>query len=183
MPPQITSFEPFARPPDSFREPRQGDLILFSQILTVRNEGRHEVAAANFAKRGGKVLSQEAIAPTDIDMHPMLTHVAAEKPDALYMPIFVAAAAQILRQSADVPGFEHTTLVGGGSLAAAAFIEAAGPRVVGFHICMSDISVDALGKDYPAFVEKYKKTYGEGPISNGHANSYDAAVMVFKAVE
>jgi hypothetical protein len=42
MPPQITSFEPHARPPDSFRKPRQGDLILFSQISSIRNEGRHE---------------------------------------------------------------------------------------------------------------------------------------------
>jgi hypothetical protein len=42
MPPQITSFEPHARPPDSFRKPRQRDLILFSQISSIRNEGRHE---------------------------------------------------------------------------------------------------------------------------------------------
>src|ERR1700739_4651487 len=42
MPPQITSFEPHARQPDSFRKPRQGDLILFSQISSIRNEGRHE---------------------------------------------------------------------------------------------------------------------------------------------
>src|SRR5579872_6166779 len=42
MPPQITSFEPHARPPDSFRKPCQGDLILFSQISSIRNEGRHE---------------------------------------------------------------------------------------------------------------------------------------------
>ena len=39
---QITSFEPHARPPNSFRKPRQGDLILFSQISSIRNEGRHE---------------------------------------------------------------------------------------------------------------------------------------------
>jgi hypothetical protein len=43
MPPQITSFEPRARPADSFRKPRQGDLILFSQISSIRNEGRHEM--------------------------------------------------------------------------------------------------------------------------------------------
>ena len=141
------------------------------------------VAAANFTKLGGKVLSQEAIAPTDIDMHPVLTRVASEKPDALYLPIFVAAAAQMLRQSKEVVGLEHTTLVGGGSLAASAFIEAVGPSVVGFHICMSDISPETLGKGYPAFVEKYKKMYGEGPISNGHANSYDATYIVFKAIE
>src|SRR6202035_2182644 len=47
MPPQITSFEPHARQPDSFRKPRQGDLILFSQISSIRNEGRHEGAVIN----------------------------------------------------------------------------------------------------------------------------------------
>ena len=32
-----------ARPTSKFfRKPRQGDLILFSQISSIRNEGRHE---------------------------------------------------------------------------------------------------------------------------------------------
>jgi len=75
----------------------------YAQQLTV-------VTARNFARLGGKVASQEAIAPTDIDMHPVLTRVAAEKPDALYIPVFVAAAAQILRQSKETPGLEHTTV-------------------------------------------------------------------------
>src|ERR1700683_1671436 len=42
MPSQITSFDPHARPPDSFRKSRPSDWILFSQILSIRNEGRHE---------------------------------------------------------------------------------------------------------------------------------------------
>jgi hypothetical protein len=49
MPPQITSFEPHARPPDSFRKQRQGDLIFFSQILSIRNDGRREGHAAKRA--------------------------------------------------------------------------------------------------------------------------------------
>jgi ABC-type branched-subunit amino acid transport system substrate-binding protein len=65
---------------------------------------------------GGKVLSAEAIAPTDVDMHPVLTKIAAERPDVIYMPIFVAAAAQMLRQCKEVTGLEHVTMVGGGSL-------------------------------------------------------------------
>src|ERR1700733_5605229 len=47
MPPQKTSFEPHARQPDSFRKPRQGDLILFSQISSIRNEGRHELVGTS----------------------------------------------------------------------------------------------------------------------------------------
>src|ERR1700749_3300306 len=63
MPPQKTSFEPHARPPDSFRKPRQGDLILFSQISSIRNEGRHEVGAsigleAGYTQMGAGIASR-----------------------------------------------------------------------------------------------------------------------------
>ncbi|WP_428486502.1 branched-chain amino acid ABC transporter substrate-binding protein [Rhodopila sp.] len=140
------------------------------------------VMAANFTKLGGKVVAQEAIAPTDVDMHPLLSDIAAAKPDVLYMPIFVAAAAQILRQSKDTPGLDHTTLIGGGSLAAPDFIEAAGPAVVGFRIGYPDVSADSMGKGYPDFLEKYKTMFGEAPISGYNANSYDAAMMALKAI-
>ncbi len=140
------------------------------------------VMAKSFGGLGGKVLSIEAIAPTDVDMHPVLAKIAAEKPDVIYMPIFVAAAAQMLRQSKEISGLEHTTLVGGGSLAAAQFIEASGPAVIGFHICYPDVSVDTMGKGYPAFVEEYTKAYGEAPISGYHANAFDAAEMAIKAI-
>lgn len=141
------------------------------------------VTAANFARLGGTVVAQEAVAPTDVDMHPLLSDIAAKKPDVLYAPVFVAAAAQILRQAKDTPGLDHTVMIGGGSLAAPDFLEAAGPSVVGFRICYPDVSIDTMGKGYPKFLEEYKKAYGEAPTSGYHANSYDAAMMAIKAIE
>jgi branched-chain amino acid transport system substrate-binding protein len=141
------------------------------------------VMAKNFAELGGKVLPTEAVAPTDVDMHPVLTRIATEKPDAIYMPIFVAAAAQLLRQSKEVPGLEKTTLIGGGSLMAPEFIQAAGPSIVGFRICYPDVSPDALGKGYPKMVAEYTKVFGEAPISGFHANAYDAAEIAIRAIE
>jgi branched-chain amino acid transport system substrate-binding protein len=141
------------------------------------------VMGKNFTSMGGKVLSQEAVAPTDVDMHPLLTRIATEKPDVLYFPVFVAAGAQILRQAKTTPGLDKTVLLGGSSLMAADFIEAAKDAAVGFHFTYPDVSDNALGKGYPAFVEKYKKAYGEGPVSGFHANAYDAAVLVFNAVQ
>ena len=73
--------------------------------------------------------------------------------------------------------------MGGGSLLSADFIEAAGPSVVGFRIGYPDLSPDAMGKDYPKFVEEYKKAYGEAPISGYHANAYDGAMLAIKAIE
>ena len=142
-----------------------------------------QVFADNFKAMGGKVLSQEAIAPTDVDMHPVLTRIASEKPDMVYFPVFTAAAAQILRQAKETPGLEKTKLMGGGSLLSADFIEAAGPAVVGFIIGYPDLSPEAMGKNYPKFVEAYKKAYGEAPISGYHANAYDGAMLAIKAIE
>src|SRR3984957_11285608 len=116
-----------------------------------------QVFADNFTALGGKVLSQEAVAPNDVDMHPVLTRIASEKPDLVYFPLFTAAAAQILRQAKETPGLEKTKLIGGSSLLSADFIEAAGPSVVGFIIGYPDLSPDAMGKGYPKFVEEYKK--------------------------
>jgi branched-chain amino acid transport system substrate-binding protein len=157
------------------------------QVVAVHDGSPYaQQLAAVFAKAfegmGGKVLSTEAVAPSDVDMHPVLTKIAAEKPDVVYMPIFVAAAAQMVRQAKEVTGLEKTTLVGGGSLAAAEFIQAAGPAVVGFHIGYPDVSIETMGKGYPQFVEQYKKVYGEAPISGYNANAYDAAEMAVKAI-
>jgi branched-chain amino acid transport system substrate-binding protein len=148
----------------------------YAQQLTV-------VTATNFTKLGGTVLSQEAISPTDVDMHPLLTRVATEKPDVLYFPVFVAGAAQILRQAKETPGLEKTAFIGGGSLMAPDMIKAAGAAVVGFRIAYPDVSPEAMGKTYPKFLEEYKKAYGEGPISGFHGQAYDAAQLLMRAIQ
>jgi branched-chain amino acid transport system substrate-binding protein len=164
------------------------DVLKLNTMVTVHDgspyaQGLAQATAENFKKLGGKVLSEEAVQPTDVDMHPLLTRVASEKPDILYFPVFVAAGAQILRQAKDIPGLEKVQLVGSSALLAADFIEAAKDSVVGFRITYPDISVEAMGKGYPKFVDAYKKAYGEAPIEGYHANAYDGAQLAFKAIE
>jgi branched-chain amino acid transport system substrate-binding protein len=148
----------------------------YAQQLTVE-------MAKNFKALGGEILSQEAIQPTDVDLHPLLTRIAAEKPDAIYFPIFVAGAAQILRQAKEIPGLENVALIGGSSLMSPDLIEAAGKAIIGFRITYPDITTSAMGKDYPKLVEEYKAMFGEGPIGGAHSNAYDAAMLAFKAIE
>ncbi|HTZ79093.1 MAG TPA: branched-chain amino acid ABC transporter substrate-binding protein [Stellaceae bacterium] len=164
------------------------DVLKVKRIVTIHDGSAYAQqltaqTAENFRKLGGTVLSEEAVAPTDVDMHPLLTRIETEKPDALYFPIFVAAAAQILRQSGEVPGLKNVAKIGGGALMAPEMIEAAGDSVVGFRIGYPDVSPEAMGKGYPEFVAKYTKTFGQGPISGFHANAYDAAELAFAAIE
>jgi branched-chain amino acid transport system substrate-binding protein len=187
-------YDGFARTVYSDSEQGKADATYVAKVLKLKTvvtihdgspyaQQLQQVFADNFTAMGGKVLSQEAVSPTDVDMHPVLTRIASEKPDLVYFPLFTAAAAQVLRQAKETPGLEKTKLIGGSSLLSADFIEAAGPSVVGFVIGYPDLSPDAMGKGYPKFVADYKKAYGEAPISGYHANAYDGMTLVAKAIE
>jgi branched-chain amino acid transport system substrate-binding protein len=41
----------------------------------------------------------------------------------------------------------------------------------------------AFGEGYKIFLEKHQKKYGEKPIAPFHAHAYDAAMMIFAAIE
>src|SRR3954462_520935 len=110
------------------------------------------VMGRSFKQLGGTIAAEEAIAPTDVDMHPLLTRIATLKPDAVYLPLLVAASAQILRQAKGVPGLEKTVFIGGGGQMAPELIQAAGASVVGYRLAYPDVSAEAMGKAYPRLV-------------------------------
>lgn len=141
-----------------------------------------KVAANHFKELGGTVVAEEAVTPTDVDMRPVLTGIATKKPCVLYFPLFVASAAQIVRQAPEIAGLKDTKIIGGSSLAAPGLLEAAGAAAKGFRITNVDISPAVMGKAYPDFIAKYTKKFGEGPINSFHAHAYDAAVILNKAI-
>jgi branched-chain amino acid transport system substrate-binding protein len=142
-----------------------------------------KVAANHFKELGGAVVAEEAVAPTDVDMRPVLTRVAVKKPCVLYFPVFVAAAAQIARQSQEIGDLKNTQLIAGSVVMAPGFLEAAGDAAKGLRLTAINLSPEVMGKDYPAFLEKYKAKYGENPINAYHAQAYDAAVILARAIE
>jgi branched-chain amino acid transport system substrate-binding protein len=142
-----------------------------------------KTVADTFRELGGEVVAEEAVAPTDVDMRPVLTGIAAKQPCLLYYPIFVAAAAQITRQAPDIPGLENTKVMGSSALLAPGFLEAAGDAAVGFEFTNVDTTVEAMGEKYPAFVEAYEAKFGEKPIQAFHANAYDGAQILIAALE
>ena len=141
------------------------------------------VAENRFKELGGTVTAAEAVAPTDVDMRPVLTRIATTKPCAVYFPIFVAAAAQIVRQFGEIKGLEDTTPIGGSALMAPGFLEAAGDSAVDFVFTNPDTSPDAMGNRYPELVKKYKEKYGEAPIQAFHQNAYDGMAVTLMGIE
>ncbi len=141
------------------------------------------VAENRFRELGGEVTASEAVAPTDVDMRPVLTRIATTEPCVVYFPIFVAAAAQIVRQFGEIKGLENTTPIGGSALLAPGFLEAAGDAAVGFVFTNPDTSPEAMGTRYPELVEKYREKYGEAPVQAFHQNAYDGMAVALMGIE
>jgi branched-chain amino acid transport system substrate-binding protein len=139
------------------------------------------VFAKTFKELGGTIVAQEAVAPTDTDMKPVLTKIATSKPEFIYYPIFIAAAGHITRQVKEVAGLEKVGLMAADGAFSVDFYKAAGDAAVGMYHSSPDF--ESFGQAYVVFTEKHIKKYGEKTLSVFHAHAYDAANMIFKAIE
>jgi len=145
------------------------------------------VAADVFSRLAGagSVVAREAISPTDTDMRPVLTKIAAAKPDLIFYPVFIAAGGFITRQAKEVAGLEKVKLMSADGTFSPDFYKAGGDAVVGVYHTSPDLAALAAraGGTYKAFLTKHQKKYGEKPLSAFHAHAYDAAQMIFAAIE
>jgi branched-chain amino acid transport system substrate-binding protein len=148
---------------------------------SVYAEQLQAVFADTFKKLGGTITAQEAVAPTDTDMRPVLTKIATGKPDFLYYPIFIAAGGHITRQVKEVAGLEKVGLMGADGIFSPDFYKAAGETAVGMYHSSPDFSAFAAG--YKDFLAKHQKKYGEKPLAPFHAHGYDAAMLIFNGIK
>jgi len=144
-------------------------------------EGLANAFADTFKKLGGTITSQEAIAVGDTDMRPVLTKIAADKPQIIFFPIFIAEGGFVARQSKEVAGLEKVTLMGADGLFSPDFAKAAGDAAVSMYQTSPDLT--SLGPGYANFLQKHEKRYGEKPLSAFHPHAYDAASIILTAIQ
>ncbi len=145
-------------------------------------EALANVFADNFKQLGGTVTAVEAVNVGDKDMKPALTRVAAQQPQLVYFPVFVAEGGFICAQMRDVPGLEKAQMMGADGIFSPDFLKACGKNVVGMDFSSPDFS--AFGSGYQKLVDTYKKKYNvPGTLAPFHAHSYDAMNMVLAALQ
>jgi branched-chain amino acid transport system substrate-binding protein len=144
-------------------------------------EALQQVFADNFTALGGTITIQEAVSKGQTDMKPVLTRVAATSPEMVYFPVFIAEAGFLSVQIKQVPGLEDVKTMGADGHFSPDYITAAGPATLGHYLSSPDFT--AFGTEYAAFLEKHRTKYGEEPLSIFHAHAYDAANILFAAIE
>jgi branched-chain amino acid transport system substrate-binding protein len=140
-----------------------------------------QVMAERFKELGGTITAQEATEPTATEMGSMLSRIAATDPEFIYYPIFIAAGGHITSQARETPGLEEIPLMGADGMFSPDYLEAAGDAVVGFYWSSPDFG--AFGSGYQDFLARHEEKYGEPPIAPFHGHAYDAAMLIFRAIE
>ncbi|MBN1661455.1 MAG: branched-chain amino acid ABC transporter substrate-binding protein [Anaerolineae bacterium] len=140
-----------------------------------------QVMAERFQELGGTIVAQEATEPTATEMGSMLSRIAATGPEFIYYPIFIAAGGQITSQARQTPGLEGIPLMGADGMFSPDYLDAAGDAVMGFYWSSPDFG--AFGSGYQDFLTRHQAKYGEPPIAPFHAHAYDAAGLIFAAIE
>jgi branched-chain amino acid transport system substrate-binding protein len=140
-----------------------------------------QVFADEFVKLGGTIVAQEAVAKDATDMQPVLTTIAAAGPELIYYPVFVAVGGYVTAQVRDVAGLEKVYIAGSDGIFTADLLKGGGENTVGMYLSSPDFS--AFTGDYAGFIEKHKNKYGGSTLSTFHAHAYDAANILFAALE
>ena len=144
-------------------------------------EQLQQVFADTFSALGGTITAQEAVNVGDTDMRPVLTSIAVDSPEFLYYPVFIAEGGFLTSQAREIAGLEETVLAGADGMISPDFLEAAGEAANGMYISGPDLAFS--GEKYDAFLSGYVELLGQEPVSAFHAHAYDAAQMIFKAIE
>ena len=144
-------------------------------------QGLATVFSDNFKKGGGTISAQEAVGPDDKDFKPVLTKIATGKPEIIFYPIFIGAGSLITQQAKTIPGLEKTVLMAADGTFSPDFYKASGKAAVGMYQSSPDFSAFAAG--YQDFLAKHQNKYYENPLSAFHAHAYDAASIIFAAIE
>ena len=135
------------------------------------------------AQCDGTITSEEAIGVGDTDFSGVLGNIAADSPEFLYYPIFVAEGALLTQQARETAGLEDTVLAGADGILTPDWLNAAGDAAEGAVLSGPDLAFS--GDFYEAeFLPAYTEVSGEDePISVFHAHAFDAYNMLAAAIE
>ena len=137
-----------------------------------------------FQAKGGQIVAEEAIQSTDKDFKPLLTRIGQAQPDVLYYPNFNPACGLLAKQGLPIAGLKDTAFIGSDGCAAPDYGQVAGNAANGSFLSSPDLSgftEAAFYKD--EFLPQYKEQFGGAPTASFHAHAYDAANVVFDAIE
>ncbi|WP_312202749.1 ABC transporter substrate-binding protein [Anaerospora hongkongensis] len=133
-----------------------------------------------FSKGGGSIVIEEAYLQKDQDFKAILTKVKAANPEVLYVPGYYEEVGKIVKQAREL-GIT-APIVGGDGWDSPKLAEVAGAEALNNTYFTNHYSVEDTSAASKAFVEAYKKEYGQMPDAMA-VLGYDAANVLIDAIK
>jgi branched-chain amino acid transport system substrate-binding protein len=135
-----------------------------------------QAACDSFSQMGGECVAQIDLS-TGQDILTTLQDAIPLNPDVIYLPLYTEdgiAVTQAIFQA----GLTNAALMSSDGLLSSDFVDKTEPNSEGMYL-----SGPAEIREPQAFSEKYKTRYGEDFIAAYHLQGYDAANMLFYAIQ
>jgi branched-chain amino acid transport system substrate-binding protein len=157
------------------------DILGTRRMVTVHDGSAYprelqQAACDVFQQLGGTCILQIDLSKGQ-DLLTALQNVAAQQPDVIYFPLYTDDGVTLM-QAIPTAGFSDPALISSDGLLSSDFIQKAGAATEGMYL-----SGPAEVKESTSFLQKYKLRYAEDPIATYHLQAYDAAMMLFSAIE
>jgi len=133
-----------------------------------------------FESMGGEIVLNTSVSKGDDEMEPVMTAVLDACAQLLFFPLFQPEGNHILLQARKMPGFEKIVLMSDGALIDASFLQAVGDKAEGMYFVGP---ATPRGNRVAGLEEKYIAKYGTSPSASYYLNGYDAAWLLFSAIE
>lgn len=133
-----------------------------------------------FTSGGGQVVAEEAYLQKDQDFKSVLTKIKAQNPEILYLPGYYEDVGKIVKQAREL-GIT-IPILGGDAWDSPRLVEIGSPQALNNTYFTNFYSVQDTNPASKAFVEAYKKEYGQLPDSMA-AMGYDAVYLLIDAIK
>jgi branched-chain amino acid transport system substrate-binding protein len=150
-------------------------------VVCIQNDWGQSVAsnfADGFKKGGGEIVTTEFSNPGNREFRSILTKVARQQPDSLFIGMFYEDGAALLQQRSqlglDMPAY------GAGSLYEPKLVELAGAAANGLKLDSSFVA-NSPDPKVQAYVKAYEQRYGNEP-NMFSAQAYDAVNIMLAAI-
>jgi len=151
-------------------------------LKDVKNDysiGLAETFKASFLAAGGKIAVEQSYSAGDTDFSAQVTAVKATKAQAIYVPGYYSEVGSIAR-TAQRLGVK-VPLLGGDGWDAPELFKIGGDALEGSYFS-NHFAPEGASPRGKAFIEAFKKKYGDEPTGLGMLG-YDAAAVLFDAVK
>jgi branched-chain amino acid transport system substrate-binding protein len=134
----------------------------------------------SFRKLGGEIVNKQSYKQGDADFKGQLSSIKAAEPDVIYIPGYYGDVALIAKQARTL-GLEQP-LLGGDGWDAPELWQLGGDALNGSYMS-THYSPDIPSPEIQSFVEEYKQRYQNLQPDAHAALAYDAARLLFNAIE